>query len=172
MTQALIHSFNFVHICLTFSLNINFTKVARLGTKIIAIIRSKKSKQQTQKITVFKNTILEFLRLSLNLSFIRRWKQQPLKYLRAIVAFETNWMKFYLPNVKMTSAATKSDTMKPSWKIPHYCWIYYEKKIPTYFDVKLYQKNENYSKNFIMFGWYVSYRNSRNLKNTKFELMN
>ena len=121
------NSFLFVHICLTLSLKTNFTKVARLGMKIIAIIRSKKSKQQKQKITVFKNTILEFLRLSLNLSFIRRWKPLPLKYLHAIVVCETDWMKFYLPNVKVKSAAPKSDTMKPSWKlgkIAHYCWIY------------------------------------------------
>ena len=137
--------------------------------KIIAIIRSKKSKQQKQKITVFKNTILEILRLSLNLYFIRSWKPLPLKYLCAIIACETDWMEFYLPNVKVKSGTPKSDTIKPSWKIPHYCWIYYKRR---YFDVKLFQKNENYSKKFIMFGCYVSHRNSRKLKNTKFDLMN
>ena len=119
------NSFLFVHICLTLSLNTHFTKVARLGKKIIAIIRSKKSKQQKQKITVFKNTILEILRLSLNLYFIRNWKPLPLKYLCAIIACETDWMEFYLPNVKVKSGTPKSDTIKPSWKILHYCWIYY-----------------------------------------------
>ena len=138
--------------------------------KIIAIIRSKKSKQQKQKITVFKNTILEFLRLSLNLSFIRRWKPLPLKYLRAIVACETNWMKFYLPNVKITSAAPKKWHNEAFIKNNPLLLNLLKKR--RYFDFKLYQKNENYSKKIIMFGCYVSHRNSRKLKNTKFDLMN
>ena len=121
--------FLFVRCPLTLSVCTNFTKVARLGLKIIAIIRSNKSKQQKHKNNCFH--VLNFFEYLLNLSYI--YMEMKIATTEIFVWNCCVWNRlaeFFICRLydlrisKLNLQPQKVTQWSLREKLPHYCWIY------------------------------------------------